>query len=196
MLEQILHYDTDLFLYLNGLGSEVWDKFWMFYTTKYNWIPLYAVLLYLMFKKKNTKMFILTLIVIALLITFTDSITNLFKHHLVKRLRPCYNVELEGLFRLVKSHCGGLHGYFSGHASNSMAVAVFVGLTLRAKYKYLIFILLFWASVMAYSRVYIGVHYPLDLISGMIFGAFAGYIFYKLDDYLQTRFRLQDAQLF
>ena len=90
--------------------------------------------------------------------------------------------------RLVKSSCGGRYSYFSGHASNSMAVAVFTGLLLRNKYKYLVFLMLFWAALMAYSRIYIGVHFPLDVLSGMFFGAISGFIFYRLISYLKTRF--------
>lgn len=190
MLEQLIELDKELFLFLNGLGTPTWDGFWMFYTTKINWIPLYVLLLFLMYKRLNTKMFILTLIVIALMITFTDQVTNLFKHGF-KRFRPCHEPGVAEAMRLIKLGCGGQYGYFSGHASNSMAVAVFTGLMLREKYKYLIFILLFWAFAMAYSRVYIGVHYPLDIVSGMLFGALSGFGFYKLDKYLQRRFTLQ-----
>lgn len=191
MLEQLVELDKELFLYLNGLGTTTWDAFWMFYTDKLHWIPFYAVLLYLIFKRVNTKMFILTLVVIALMITFTDQITNLFKNVIAKRPRPCHEDELVQTMRLLKSWCGGKYGYFSGHASNSMAVAIFCGLTLRKKYKYLIYMLITWAFAMAYSRIYIGVHYPLDILSGMLFGAFSGFMFYKLDKYLQSRFQLK-----
>ena len=190
MIEQLVQLDTELFLYLNNLGSTSWDGFWMFYTTKFNWIPFYAVLAYLMYKRLNTKMFLLTLLVIALMITFTDQITNVFKKVLVMRLRPCHNDEIQGMFRLVKEYCGGRYGYFSGHASNSMAIAVFTSLMLRAKYKYLPYLMIVWALVMGYSRIYIGVHYPLDVLSGMLFGALSGFLFYRLDRYLQFRFRL------
>ncbi|PNQ72139.1 phosphatase PAP2 family protein [Hanstruepera neustonica] len=191
MLEQLLQLDTELFLHLNNLGSTTWDAFWMFYTTKFYWIPLYAVLLFLIFKMPNPKIFILTVVVIFLMVLFTDQVTNLFKKVLVMRLRPCHDPALEGLVRLVKPFCGGEYGYFSGHASNSMAVAVFSGLMLRYRYKYLIFIMLFWAALMGYSRIYIGVHYPLDVVSGMVFGALSGFLFYKLDKYLQNRFRMR-----
>jgi undecaprenyl-diphosphatase len=192
MLEQLLELDSSIFLALNSSGtSSFWDAFWMIYTTKTYWIPFYVLLAFLMFKKLNTKMFVLTLVVIALMITFTDQITNVFKNG-VKRPRPCYAEDLEGLMVLVKSSCGYAYGYFSGHSSNSMAVAVFTGLILRYKYKYAIYGLIVWAIFMGYSRIYIGVHYPLDVLSGFIFGGVSGYLFYRLNNYLQTRFTLAE----
>jgi undecaprenyl-diphosphatase len=187
MLDQLIHYDKELYLFLNNLGTASWDGFWMFYTTKFNWIPFYAVLLYLIFKNLNKKTFILSLFVITLMIVFTDQVTNLFKDGF-ERLRPCYDEETRDLMRLVKSTCGGKFSYFSGHASNSMAVAVFAGLVLKNRYKYLVFLLLLWSALMAYSRIYIGVHFPLDAISGMLFGGFSGFIFYKILIFLQTKF--------
>ncbi|MBQ0767754.1 MAG: phosphatase PAP2 family protein [Bizionia sp.] len=187
MLEQLIQLDKDLFLYLNGMGNVYWDAFWMFYTAKFNWIPLYAVLVFLMYKKLNSKMFVLTLITIVLMITFTDQVTNLFKHGL-KRFRPCHDESLVDIMRLVKSHCGGQYGYFSGHASNSMAVAIFTGKMLQYRFKYLIYIMIVWSLFMAYSRIYIGVHFPLDILSGLIFGGVSGYGFYRLERYLQKRF--------
>ena len=187
MIDQLIQYDKELFLFLNNLGSTTWDGFWMFYTTKFNWAPFYAVLLYLIFKNLNKKTFIYSLFLITLMIVFTDQITNLFKDGF-ERLRPCYDEDTRSLMRLVRSTCGGKFGYFSGHASNSMAVAVFAGLVLRNKYKYLVFLMLLWSSLMAYSRIYIGVHFPLDAISGMLFGGFSGFIFYKILKYLEVKF--------
>ncbi|TYB76971.1 phosphatase PAP2 family protein [Bizionia myxarmorum] len=191
MLEQLVQLDTELFLYLNNLGTSTWDAFWMFYTTKFYWIPFYAVLLFVILRTRTLKLFFLTLVVIALMILFTDQMTNVFKKVLVLRLRPCHDPALEGLVRLVKSYCGGQFGFFSGHASNSMAVAVFTGLLLRFKYKYFIFFMIFWSIAMGYSRVYIGVHFPLDVLCGWAFGALSGFMFYKLDIYLQDRYRIR-----
>ncbi len=180
MIEQLLQYDTELFIYLNSLGSKNWDPFWLAYTSKFNWIPFYALLLYLIFKQIGIKPMLITIVVVFFMILATDQTTNLFKHGL-HRLRPCHLAEIIEKMRLVRSGCGGQYGFFSGHASNTMAAAIFIGLMLQNKFNYLVYILVIWAFLMAYSRVYIGVHYPLDIVLGMIFGALMGYIFYRIN---------------
>lgn len=180
MIDQILQYDTDLFIYLNSLGSTTWDPFWLAYTSKFNWIPFYALLLYLIFRQIGKKPMLITIVVIALMILVTDQITNLFKHSF-HRLRPCHLAQIIEKIRLVRSGCGGQYGFFSGHASNTMSAAIFIGLTLKKRFKYILYILIVWAFLMAYSRVYIGVHYPLDITIGMLFGALSGVAFYKLN---------------
>jgi undecaprenyl-diphosphatase len=185
-METILELDKELFLFLNNLGSTTWDGFWMAYTNKVNWIPFYLLLLFLMFKKVDKKVLLIIVLSAIAMVAFTDQVTNLFKDGF-ERLRPCREESLSGIMRMVKDYCG-TYGFFSGHSSNSMAVAVFVGLLLRPYYKYLVFILLFWSFLMAYSRVYIGVHYPLDIISGMAFGAISGFLFFKLVGLLEKRF--------
>lgn len=187
MIDQLLQLDTAVFVFLNNLGTTGWDGFWLAYTAKFNWIPFYAVLLYFVFKQMPLKTFLITIVVVALMIVVTDQITNLFKYGF-QRLRPCYAEDLIGKMRLVKSGCGGRYGYFSGHASNSMAVAIFIGLTLKTRFKYLIYILGIWAILMGYSRIYIGVHYPLDVVSGLLFGGTVGFLFFKLNTYLGNKF--------
>lgn len=186
MLEKLLQYDTELFLYLNKLGSPTWDKLWLLITAEFTFVPLYIILLYLIYRSYGLKPLLIFMLTIALMITFTDQITNLFKHTF-QRPRPCRLDELvnEGM-RYIAPRCGR-YGFFSGHASNSMAAAVFGGLVLRKYYKNLIFVLLLWSFIVAYSRIYVGVHYPIDLFCGMTFGAFAGFGFYKLAMFFQKR---------
>ena len=187
MLDQLLQYDKELFLFLNNLGTPVWDNFWLVVTNKFTFIPLYAFLLYIVYKRFGLKVLLLIMVVVAVMITFTDQVTNLFKYIIAKRPRPCREEEIQGAVRFIAERCGR-YGFFSGHSSNSMAAAVFAGLLLKTYYKKLIFILLFWSALVAYSRIYIGVHYPLDIICGMTFGALSGFGFYKLQLFLKDRF--------
>lgn len=191
MIEHLIELDQDLFLFLNGLGNTTWDGFWLAYTEKVNWIPFYLVLAFLLYKKLGIKMLFVTLVIAVLMVSFTDQITNIFKHT-VQRFRPCKQEGIAELMRLVKDSCGGRYGYFSGHSSNSMGIAILVGLILRDKYKYLIYILVFWAILMGYSRIYIGVHYPLDVLSGFVFGAISSYGFYRLDKYIYRKAHLEE----
>lgn len=186
MIDQLLELDRELFLYLNNLGSETWDDLWLIITNKLTFIPLYALLLYFIYKKYGLKPLLLMVLVISVMITFTDQITNVFKDSFM-RARPCRADGVSDLARFVAERCGK-YGFFSGHSSNSMAAAVFGGLILRPYFKNLIFILLFWSFIVAYSRIYVGVHYPLDIICGMTFGALSGFMFYKLAKYLIKRY--------
>lgn len=187
MLEQLLQYDTELFLYLNNLGTPAWDNFWLIVTDKLTFVPLYAILLFLIYKKFGVKTLLLLIVVIAAMITFTDQITNLFKHGF-ERPRPCREeAGLQEMMRYIAVRCGR-YGFFSGHSSNSMAAAIFAGLLFKPYYKRLLIILIIWSLIVAYSRIYVGVHYPLDIVCGLTFGALAGYLFYRLQILLRKRF--------
>ena len=186
MLDNLIAYDTSLFLFLNNLGSKPWDGMWLLITNKFAFIPLYAFLLYLLYRKYGWKALLILVVLIALMITFTDQVTNLVKRT-VQRPRPCGDTDIVDQMRFIAVRCGKF-GYFSGHSSNTMAVAVFTGLMLRNHYKNLIFILLFWSAVVGYSRIYVGVHYPLDVLSGFAFGAISGYLFYRITRYSVRRF--------
>ncbi len=189
MLSQFLEYDKELFLFLNNLGTPTWDRLWLVITNKLTFVPLYALLLFVIYKKLGLKTLILLILVIAGLITFTDQITNLFKYTLVQRPRPCREDTMHNIMRYLAPRCGR-YGFFSGHAANSMAAAVFGGLLLKPFYSKLMLCLILWSIIVAYSRIYVGVHYPLDIICGMLFGAIAGFSFYKLQIHLRKRFVL------
>jgi undecaprenyl-diphosphatase len=158
MIEELLKYDTQLFLFLNNLGSEPWDNLWRIITNKFTFIPLYAILLFLVYKNYGLKGMLIILICAALMNTAADQLANLFKHGF-ERPRPCREESLQNIMRYVVDRCGRF-GFFSGHSVNSMATAVFMGLLLKNRFRYLPFILLFWAFFVGYSRIYVGVHYP------------------------------------
>ena len=179
MLDQIIQQDQQLFLFLNGLGTSSWDGFWMFITGKWSAIPLYALLLFFAYKQYSLKQLLFFLIGVALLITMTDQLANFFKYG-VARLRPCHDETLSAMVRLVKSSCGGQYGYFSAHAASSMALAVYIAITFTFTYKYLKLFLVVWAIAVGFSRIYIGVHYPLDVLTGFTFGSLLAWICAKL----------------
>ncbi|MGS2740422.1 phosphatase PAP2 family protein [Sinomicrobium sp. M5D2P17] len=177
MLDKIIEYDREFFLFLNNLGVTGWDGFWLFITDKYASIPLYLVLLFMCVRKFGWKPTVLILLTIALMIAFTDQLANMFKYGF-ERLRPCHDPLLEGKMRVVK--CGGKFGYFSAHAASTFAVATLFSLLFRKRYRYMPAILFVWALVVSYSRIYLGVHFPLDVATGIIFGLLGGYLFFLL----------------
>ncbi len=185
MIEELLKYDSELFLFLNSLGSENWDGFWQIVTAKWSSIPLYVILLYLIYKHYGIKTTVIIVVSAALMITATDQLANLFKYG-IQRPRPCQVESLQDIMRFAAERCGR-YGYFSAHAASSMAAAVFLGLLLKEWYRYLPFLLLLWAIVIAYSRIYLGVHYPLDIITGMFFGGILGWIFFQLQSWARKK---------
>jgi undecaprenyl-diphosphatase len=190
MLDFLIHKDIELFIYLNNLGSVQWDGFWLFVTNKFTSIPLYIFLLFLTYKKFGLKKMFIVVLFAVLLIVLSDQTSNIFKYSF-KRLRPCHNDDISSIIRIVREGCGGLYGYFSGHAINSMGIAIFFGLLLKNSYKYLFPILIFWAILIGYSRIYVGVHYPLDVLTGMLFGILYGTLFNKLLIYFLKKIKNQ-----
>lgn len=183
-MEQIIKLDKRVFVFLNGLGSESFDGFWLLITKQFLWTPFFLVIFYLVFKKVGWKHLLLIFVSIALMITFTDQFTNLIKNS-VQRLRPCNDLEIKDMIRIVKS--SGSFSFFSAHAGNSMAATMFVFLILRKYYKYA-FLLFFFPLIFAYSRIYLGLHFPGDILTGYLFGITAGFGFSKLYDIFRTKY--------
>ncbi|WP_366186771.1 phosphatase PAP2 family protein [Flavobacterium ovatum] len=184
MIEKLLSLDTQLLIFLNGLGSETYDGLWLFITKQTNWIPLFLFLLYLLYKKIGGKQTLYVLLFMAVLITWSDQVTNLFKYGF-ERLRPCSNPEINTTIRVVKS--SNSFSFFSGHAATSMATMMFLYEILRTYYKhsYLIFL---WSLIFAYSRIYLGLHYPIDILCGFLFGLLSGYVIFKIYKIVQVKY--------
>ena len=182
MFEEILKLDSKLFLFLNNLGTSKFDAFWLSLSKIEANILMYLFLILLFFhiKKLSPKFLYIfyLLFIIALMITITDQGANFFKDSF-QRLRPCYNESISDSLRLVKENCGGKYGFFSAHASNSFSLAIFFGLLFKNRIRYMIIITTVYASLISYSRIYLGVHFPIDIIVGSSFGIFVGFIIYS-----------------
>jgi len=166
-MEEIILEDKQAMIFLNNLGSSTFDPFWILVSEKWFWIPLYVIFLYFLYKNFNKKSLFYILLFVALGITASDQIANIFKFGF-ERLRPCHDPSLEGLLREVK--CGGKFGFYSAHSSNSFFVATYLTMLLGKKIKQLPYFLFVWAAIVAYSRVYLGMHFPGDIIVGAIMG--------------------------
>lgn len=174
MIEQL---DRDLFLFLNSINSPWWDKFMVVISAVLTWVPLYVfVLILLAIKYKRLTFIIIPVVILA--ITASDQLSVHGFKEVFLRLRPCHEPALQGLVHTVNDKCGGMYGFVSSHAANSFTFAVLSLGLVRNKW-YTIFIL-FWATLVAYSRVYLGVHYPGDIIGGAMLGVLLGYVFLML----------------
>jgi undecaprenyl-diphosphatase len=178
MFDFIIEYDHKLFLWLNNLGNETFDGFWMLMTNKVVNFLIYIIALIYLFKKINVKSLISIILFLCFLILISDQTANLFKNFF-ERLRPCHDDQISSYVRLVKQNCGGLYSFFSAHASNSFALATFFFFVYNKIIQRKIILFFILALLVSYSRVYIGVHYPLDIISGSFFGFISGFVFFR-----------------
>ncbi len=196
MLEEILRLDTEAFIYLNNLGNSSLDSFWTFLSRKEANIVVYLSGLLFFLKNKGFKSYkirssdvIYIFSLVLVMIVFSDQLANIFKDSF-ERLRPCYTEIIQDSVRLVKESCGGRYGFFSAHASNSFSLAVFFGLLFWDFSKYPIYFTLIYASLISYSRIYLGVHYPLDIIFGALVGVINGLVIYKVHKMILKNFNL------
>ncbi len=170
MIETLLNWDTQFFLFLNGLNSPFWDPIMVFASGKLTWLPFYLLLIFFIARKHGWKT-LWWLVAIALVIVASDQISvGLFKN-VFQRLRPCHTPDLNGLIHIV-GKCGGKFGFVSSHAANTFGVAVFLSLLFRNKWATLG--LISWAAFVSYSRIYLGVHFPGDILCGALLGAGIG----------------------
>lgn len=183
MIEEILKLDSQLFLFLNNLGSPTFDNFWIYLSYKESNIIFYLALLVFYFYSKSKKIKLsevfYSLLFIAIMIAIADQTANLFKDSF-QRLRPCYNESLISFVRLVNESCGGKYGFFSAHASNSFSLAVFFGLLFKNKFRFIIYMTLFYALLISFSRIYLGVHFPLDIFFGGVYGIITGLVIFRI----------------
>ncbi|MEQ8624011.1 MAG: phosphatase PAP2 family protein [Vicingaceae bacterium] len=180
MLELLEKWDRQIFLLINGWHNELFDQIMWHISGKFEWIPLYLILLWLLIKNYGKSVWKILIGVIAVIVLTDQLSVHLFKN-IFERYRPCHNLEISELVHSVNNKCGGRFGFVSSHAANTFGLATFIGLFLSNSNKNIAFVLLLlWASIVSYSRIYLGVHYPLDVLGGAILGMLIAYLIYFL----------------
>ncbi|WP_010662501.1 phosphatase PAP2 family protein [Marinilabilia salmonicolor] len=186
-METLIQLDQELLLYFNSFTSPLFDNIFWLITSKSIWVPMYVMILYAIFKNQGIKGF-MTVVFLGLMVLLCDQIsTNIFKEGF-ERFRPSHEPALEGMVDLINGKRGGQFGFVSSHATNSFGLAVFSLLLFRFNW-YTVFIL-FWAALNSYSRIYMGVHYPGDILGGLILGSLIGWVVYWLYRKVASRFLL------
>ncbi|MBN1119252.1 MAG: phosphatase PAP2 family protein [Bacteroidales bacterium] len=177
MFERLLSFDEYVFLKINSWHNPFFDKVMWFISGKTEWIPVYLIIFsVIIFKFRKKTLYIL--LGLALVISLADLISAQLIKDSVKRLRPSHVCELNDLIHLVKNYHGGRYGFVSNHAANFFGMATFLSLIFKNKWATIS--LFFWACLVSYSRIYLGVHYPGDIIGGAILGSMLALIIYKL----------------
>ena len=178
-MESLSNIDTDLFLFLNGLHASWLDKVMIAVTQMWIWVPLYLLLIYWTVKQYGKRCWWVFLAV-GVVVLCSDQLSAHVCKPLFQRLRPCYNPDLQDLIYLPKGMAGGRFGFVSSHAANTFAVAAFLTPVLRNYRPWLGIVLYLWAFISSYSRIYLGFHYPGDILCGAILGILIGLILWEV----------------
>ena len=176
-IDTLLSLDTNLFLLINGFHCAYMDKFMSVFSDKLVWIPFYLAIIFEIYrsKKKESTWIILALI---LCVVLADQISSSIIKEAVHRFRPSRNENLQNLIHIVNGYKGGKYGFVSSHAANTIGLALLSSLIFKNRlYSYIVFI---WVGITSYSRIYLGVHYPADVLGGFIVGVFAALLCFGL----------------
>jgi len=176
MWEQLLQWDKEVLLYFNNLGSETYDRFWIFITQIKNWIPLYIFFFFLFIRAFHFKKAIVAIIFSLISLGTSLGLTEVVKMTF-DRVRPSNNGELQSYLRILQTPDD--YSFFSGHAAVSITITLFVIFTLQQRFKW-VWLFLIWPFLFCWSRIYVGVHYPSDIIVGIIVGSILGYTLFRL----------------
>jgi undecaprenyl-diphosphatase len=184
MLEKIISLDKQLLVFLNSFGSKAFDPFWLIITKQSNWTPFFLILLFLIYKKFGTKQTFILLLFVTILLIINNNLTEIVKFYF-ERLRPCTDLDIKNIIRNVKP--SATFSFYSGHASNSSATMIFLFLIFKKYYKHFWLVFIF-PLVFAYSRIYLGLHFPIDILTGFAIGSTMGFLFYKMYQLIQKKY--------
>ncbi len=187
MIEAIDIWDRELFSFLNSFHSPFWDEFMYYLSEKWTWVPLYVLVLYFVWKQLSLRQLFVFSVAVALLILCTDQLTSGLLKPWAQRYRPCQEgADLGIMVHLVRGHCGGLYGFASSHAANFFGLATFLARFFEKRWVSGLALTL--ACLTAYSRIYLGVHYPGDVLVGALIGVTVGLGVFILYKYTNQRF--------
>ena len=178
MIESLNNLDTQLFFFFNSNHNPFWDQIMLFLSEKEVWFPFYAALIFAVIWQFKKLSWILILSVV-LAIGASDFVTSGIMKPAFERYRPSRNEAIMDKVHIVNNYRGGRYGFASSHAANTFAMATFFFLLWRPRTKW-VWLFFLWAFLVSYSRIYLGVHYPGDILIGGIIGCIFGWLFFLL----------------
>lgn len=187
MFEYLNDIDSDALLAVNGLHDVFQDAFWWMLTAKWSSLLLVLGLAWVLMHQ-NRRHALLLLGMLALTVLVADQVSSGLIKHLVERLRPTHDPSLENAVHVINGYRGGLYGFVSSHAANFFAVSTLVALVMR--HRVVTLGLFTWAVLQCYSRVYLGVHYPGDILGGIVVGVLAGLLIWLLMRWIERRWHI------
>ena len=187
MIEYLNDIDTEALLAVNGMHNVFQDALWWMVSAKWSSLLLVLALVWILLRQ-NRRHALLVLAMLALAVLLADQVSSGLIKHLVERLRPTHDPSLDSMVHVINGYRGGLYGFVSSHAANSFALATVVSLVMR--HRAVTLSLLSWSLLQCYSRVYLGVHYPGDILGGIVVGVLCGWLVWRRMRWMQHRWRL------